>query len=94
MWLQKYDRSLKVGIIGIALVVAIFEVGMEVKAEREFDVLAARQDIDLERNRPFYDCLLASMATVDENSPEADQRAAVAAGDECYERYNREKAVR
>lgn len=85
-----HERTLKIGIITVAVVALVIAGVWEFKAEHEFDVASAESahayEADMAKNRPFYDCIVAAMATVDENSPEANQRAAVAVGHECYKK--------
>lgn len=78
-------------ITGTVLVVAIVVVGMEVKAQHEFNTLVAQRDLDLERNKPFYDCLIAAEAMVSESPSGEEVLAANAAVGECYERYNKQR---
>ena len=86
-WVTQHDRAFRIAITGIALVVAIVVVHGEIKAQRTFDALVNYQELDLQQNKPFYDCLLAAAAMADENSPREEALAAIAAGDECYEKY-------
>ena len=87
MWFKKHEHILKIATIGAALVVAVVVVNGQFDAQRESDAIAEMQEQDFQKNKPFYDCLLAASAIANENSPEPEQRAAVAAGDECYKRY-------
>jgi hypothetical protein len=89
MLLKQHGRVLKIAITGVALVVAIVVVGMEVNAQREFNALAAQRDADLERNKPFYECLIAAAAITGENPSMEEVLAAGKAERECYERFNR-----
>jgi hypothetical protein len=50
--------------------------------------MVAERDTDFEKNKPFYDCLIAAAALVDE-SPSAEEVMAVGVTErECYERFN------
>ncbi|HWO07257.1 MAG TPA: hypothetical protein VNM40_01580 [Candidatus Paceibacterota bacterium] len=87
MWLKRHDKTIKMAITGIALAVAIVIVGVEMKAQRESDALAAERDQDLERNKPFYDCIIAAEAMVSEDPAAEEAIEAGKAERECYERY-------
>lgn len=76
-------------ITGIVLVVAIVVIAVEVKAQRDFDALAAQHDADFERSRPFYECLIEASAMANKNSSVEEMLAAGRAERECYERYDK-----
>ena len=86
-WIKQNDKVLKIAITGIALVVAIVVVSMEMKGQHDFFALPNYQEQDLAKNKPFYDCLIAAAAMADENSPREEKLDAVEAGDKCYEQY-------
>jgi hypothetical protein len=89
MWLKRHDRMIKIAVTGIALTVAIVVVGIEVKAQRELDMLAAQYDANFESNKPLYVCLInAEAIATREETPTAEQvLAANEAVNECYRLY-------
>lgn len=91
MLLKQHEKTIKMAITGTVLVVAIVVIGMEIKAQHEFNVLAAQQDADFERNKPFYDCIIAAEAMVSESPSGEEVLAANEAIGECYERYNKQR---
>lgn len=79
----------KIIVIGIAVLVFAAVGAWELRERRAFDTMVAERDADLEKNKPFYDCIIAASAMVRENSSAEVVIAAGVAERECYERFNK-----
>ena len=87
---KRHDKILKIAVISVTIVVALVVFNIELDNQRDVEVLVESQrlrDIELAKDKHFYDCILAAAAIADENSPRDEQLAAVLTGDEFYERY-------